>query len=169
MYAAIIKTKAIMKSSILATLCCVGLIFNLTLSGCTSSLSGDTYSRDEARRTQTLRKGTIINIRTVMVEGTDSGVGKYGGAAIGGVIGSRVDGGHGAWAVLGGVIGAIGGGVAGQHAEDFITRKKMLEMTIKEDNGRTIAVVQEEGNEPFNVGDHVNILTGDKGTTRVSH
>ena len=31
----------------------------LTLGGCASSLTGDTYSRDEARAVQTVRYGTI--------------------------------------------------------------------------------------------------------------
>lgn len=167
MYMAIVKV--IMKSSILKALCCLFIALNLALSGCTSTLSGDTYSRDEARRPQTVRQGTIINIRTVTVEGTNSGVGKYGGAAVGGIIGSRVDGGHGAWAALGGVLGAIGGGLAGKGTEELVTRKKMLEITVREDSGRTIAVVQEPGNDSFKIGDHVNILTSNKGVTRISN
>ncbi len=31
----------------------------LTVGGCASSLTGDTYSRDEARKVQTVRMGTI--------------------------------------------------------------------------------------------------------------
>jgi len=151
-------------TSIISCLICI-----MTLSGCTSSLSGDTYSREEARRVHTVRWGTIVDIRMVTVEGTDTGVGKIGGAAVGGILGSRVDHGHGAWAVLGGVIGAIGGGIAGSAAEEAVTRKEMLEMTIREESGRTIVVVQEEGNDSFQIGDHVRILTSNQGVTRISH
>lgn len=150
-------------------LLCSCLICILPLAGCASNLTGDTYSRDEVRRTQTVRSGTITNIRTVNVEGTDSGVGTIGGAAVGGVIGSRIDGGHGAWALLGGIVGALAGGVAGTKAEEVVTRKNMLELTIREDSGRTVVVVQEPGNESFNVGDHVELLTTNQGVTRVRH
>ena len=40
------------------------------LSGCASNLTGDTYSRDEARRVQTVRTGTIVALRPVQIEGT---------------------------------------------------------------------------------------------------
>lgn len=158
-----------MRSTTIRTMICSCLIFILTLSGCASNLTGDTYSREEARRTQTVRMGTIISIRMVTVEGTDSGVGKIGGAVVGGVIGSRVDGGHGAWAVLGGVVGALAAGVAGSKAEEVITRKQMMEMTIEETGGRTIVVVQDPGNDSFNVGDKVKLITTSQGVTRVTH
>jgi outer membrane lipoprotein SlyB len=35
----------------------------LLLGGCQSSLTGDSYSRDEARRVQTVRMGTIESLR----------------------------------------------------------------------------------------------------------
>ncbi|EGH71073.1 17 kDa surface antigen, partial [Pseudomonas syringae pv. aceris str. M302273] len=37
----------------------------LTLGGCTSNLTGDSYSRDEARTVQTVRMGTIESLRPV--------------------------------------------------------------------------------------------------------
>ncbi|MGL4667581.1 MAG: glycine zipper 2TM domain-containing protein [Saezia sp.] len=157
-----------MRSTVITAMICVCITFVLTLSGCASSLSGDTYSREEARQVQTVRTGTIIGIRVVNVEGTDTGVGKVGGAVVGGIIGSRIDHGHGAWAVLGGVVGALGGGIAGSKAEEAMTRKAMLELTIKEDGGRTIVIVQEEGNDDFDVGNKVNIISSSRGVTRVS-
>ncbi len=42
----------------------------LAVSGCASSLTGDTYSRDEARAVQTVRYGTIESLRPVKIEGT---------------------------------------------------------------------------------------------------
>ncbi|CAK7052737.1 Outer membrane lipoprotein SlyB [Saezia sanguinis] len=142
----------------------------LVLAGCASSLTGDVYSRDEARRSQTVRTGVITDIRTVTVEGTDSGVGKIGGAVIGGVAGSTIDGGHGRWAILGGVLGALGGGLLGSTAEERVTRTQALEITVREDSGTTRAVVQEPSSgETFQVGDRVRILTTDRGAARVSH
>ena len=40
----------------------------LILGGCASSLTGDTYSRDEARAVQTVRMGTIESLRPVKIE-----------------------------------------------------------------------------------------------------
>ena len=88
---------------------------------------------------------------------------------IGGIIGSRVDGGHGAWAVLGGTVGALGGSVAGQQSEKWMTKKKAYEITIKEDNGRVRAIVQEPGSDDFRVGDRVEIVTSNRGASRVRH
>jgi outer membrane lipoprotein SlyB len=42
----------------------------LILGGCASSLTGDSYSRDEARAVQTVRMGTIESLRPVKIEGT---------------------------------------------------------------------------------------------------
>ena len=50
------------------------------LGGCTSSLTGDTYSRDEARRVQTVRMGTIVALRPVQIEGTKTPIGAATGA-----------------------------------------------------------------------------------------
>lgn len=142
----------------------------LFMAGCASSLSGDVYSRDQTRTAQTVTQGVITDIRVVTVEGTDSGVGKIGGAIIGGVLGSRVDHGHGAWAIIGGTIGAIGGGLLGTTAEEHLTRVQAYEITVRENNGRVISIVQEvDNNESFQVGDHVRIISGPKGTSRVSH
>lgn len=38
---------------------------SLLLGGCASSLTGDSYSRDEARRVQTVRMGTIESLSTL--------------------------------------------------------------------------------------------------------
>lgn len=142
----------------------------LFLAGCASSLSGDVYSRNEARTAQTVTQGVITNIRVITVEGTDSGVGKIGGAIIGGVIGSRLNHGNGPWAIIGGTAGAIGGGVAGSAVEERLTRTQALEITVREDSGRVIAVVQEPNSrENFNVGDRVRIITGARGAARISH
>jgi len=39
----------------------------MLLTGCQSSLTGDSYSRDEARRVQTVRMGTIEALRPVKI------------------------------------------------------------------------------------------------------
>lgn len=82
----------------------------LAVGGCTSNLTGDSYSRDEARTVQTVRYGTIESLRPVKLEGTKTPIGGGAGAVVGGIAGSGVGGGRGSAvaAVIGAVAGAAG-------------------------------------------------------------
>ncbi|WP_268867414.1 outer membrane lipoprotein [Methylovorus mays] len=135
------------------------------LGACASSNSGSVYSRDEARKVQTVKMGVVESVRTVKLEGTKSPVGTAGGAVVGGVAGSTLGGGKGQ--AIATVLGAIVGGLAGSAAEEGLTRKDGLEITVKLDSGTMIAVVQ-EADDQFQPGERVRILESG-GTTRVSH
>ncbi|MCO7567384.1 glycine zipper 2TM domain-containing protein [Pseudomonas guariconensis] len=140
---------------------------SLLLGGCASNLTGDSYSRDEARRVQTVRMGTIESLRPVKIEGTKTPIGGGAGAIVGGVAGSAVGGGRGS--IVAAVIGAVAGGLAGSAAEEGLTRTQGVEITVREDDGSMRAYVQEvQQNEIFRVGERVRILTVD-GTSRVTH
>jgi outer membrane lipoprotein SlyB len=134
------------------------------IAGCTTSKSGDGYSRDEALREQSVRRGTVQSVRPVTLQGTRSGVGAVAGGAVGGIAGSSV--GEGKTAALGGVLGALGGGIAGQALEEGATRKNAVEITVRLENGDLRAVVQED-KERFVTGQKVRLLT-QNGVTRVS-
>jgi len=139
----------------------------MLLTGCQSSLTGDSYSRDEARRVQTVRMGTIEALRPVKIEGTKTPIGGLAGAAVGGVGGSAIGGGRGS--IVAAVIGAVAGGLAGSAAEEGLTRTQGVEITVREDDGSTRAYVQQvQENEVFRVGERVRIATVD-GTSRVTH
>lgn len=135
------------------------------LAGCASSKSGDVYTRDQTRQVQTVKMGVIESVRQVKIEGTKTPVGTATGAVVGGVAGSTLGGGKGK--ILTTVAGAVAGGLAGSAAEEYITRKDGVELTVKLDNGSMIAIVQEAAEE-FHPGDRVRVLEGG-GTTRVSH
>jgi len=138
----------------------------LALSGCASNLTGDTYSRSEARAPQTVRMGTVESVRLVQIEGTKTNIGTGAGAVIGGVAGSSVGGGRGS--IITGVLGAVAGGMAGAAAEEGITRNQGIEITVREDGGTTRAYVQEvDPNVSFAAGERVRILTVN-GVSRVS-
>lgn len=141
------------------------LVSLFILSGCASSRSGSAYTRDQARQEHTVRMGVVESVRQVQIEGTKSNVGTVSGAAVGGVAGSNI--GKGRGATVGAILGAVGGGIAGAAAEEGITRKDGLEITIKLDNGNLIAVVQ-EADEKFSPGERVRVLSG-HGATRVTH
>ena len=134
------------------------------LTGCASSNSGEVYSRDQARRTQTVQMGTVQAVKNVQIEGTKSGVGAVGGGVAGGVVGSTI--GSGSGSILAAVGGAALGAVGGAVAEEKLTKKNGLEITVKLDSGATIAVVQ-EADVMYSVGERVRVLTGSDGTTRV--
>lgn len=142
------------------------LLLAAFLVGCASSNSGSVYSRDEARKTQTVRMGVVESVRTVRLEGTKSPVGTVAGGAVGGIAGSSIGGG-GRTSAVGAVLGAVVGGLAGSAAEEGLTRKDGLEITVKLDSGTMLAVVQ-EADVQFAPGDRVRLLESG-GTTRVSH
>ena len=138
----------------------------LALGGCASNLTGDTYSRAEARTVQTVRMGTIEALRPVQIEGTKTPIGAGAGAVFGGVAGSGVGGGRGS--TVAAVIGAVAGGLLGAMTEEGLTRTQGVEITVREDDGSLRAYVQEvEENQIFRVGQRVRILTVN-GTSRVT-
>jgi outer membrane lipoprotein SlyB len=142
----------------------VGLL-SLCLGACASSNSGSVYSRDDARKVQTVKTGIVESVRQVKLEGTKTPIGTVAGGAIGGIAGGSV--GHGSGSAIVAVIGAVIGGIAGSAAEEDITRKDALEITVKIDGGALVAVVQ-EADEPFKAGDKVRLIENGE-TTRVSH
>ncbi len=142
----------------------IGMV-SLLLAACASSNSGGVYSRDEARKVQTVRTGVVESVRQVKLEGTKSPVGTVAGGAVGGIAGSSVGGGRGS--AIAAVIGAVAGGLLGSAAEEGFTRKDGVEITVKLDGGTMLAVVQ-EADDTFKAGERVRLLESG-GTTRVSH
>jgi len=131
-----------------------------------STLSGDSYSREEARRVQTVEYGQIVALRPVVLEGTKTPIGTIAGAAIGGIAGSAV--GQGKGSDIAAVVGAVAGGIAGASVEEAATRSQAVEITVKTQRGDTIAIVQQtSAQDDFKVGDSVRLLSSG-GTTRVS-
>ena len=138
----------------------------IMLGGCMSTLTGDSYSRDEARRPQTVQFGMVEYVRPVVIEGTKTGIGAGTGAVVGGIGGSTVGGGKGAAVAT--VLGAVAGGVAGGMAEEAATKKQGVEVTVRLDSGQIVAIVQQVNPATtFHVGDRVRVLTLN-GETRVA-
>lgn len=140
-------------------------LLSVLLAACASSNSGSVYSRDEARKVQTVKTGVIESVRQVKLEGTKSPVGTIAGGAVGGIAGSSIGGGRGS--AIAAVIGAVAGGLAGSALEEGVTRKDGVELTVKLDGGGLIAIVQ-EADEIFAAGERVRILESG-GVSRVSH
>ena len=143
----------------------LALVATLGMAGCASNLSGDTYSRGEARRAMVVKFATVQSVRLVKLEGTKSPVGTVAGGAIGGIAGSGVGGGRGS--AVAGVIGAVAGGLAGSAIEEGVTRSQGVEVTVRLDGGRYLAVVQQDAGENFRPGERVRLVQ-DGGTMRVT-
>lgn len=148
----------------------VPALLTTVLAGCASGLGSGDYERKEARRVYEVKMGVVESVRSVKLEGTASGVGATAGGVVGGVVGgvagSEVGGGKGK--AVGAVLGAVVGGVAGAAAEEAATRKPGLEITVRLDSGRTIAVVQEDTGEKFAPGERVRMLESG-GQARITH
>jgi outer membrane lipoprotein SlyB len=137
----------------------------LGLSGCASGLGGSDYERTTARRVYEVKMGVIESLRPVKLEGTKSGVGGLAGGAIGGIAGSGVGGGRGG--AVSTVLGVVAGGLAGAALEEGGTRKPGLEIVVRLDSGRLLAVIQEDKGEAFQVGERVRLLES-RGEARIS-
>ena len=139
----------------------------IAITGCASNLSGDSYSRDEARTPQQVQYATVEQVRPVKIEGTKTPIGAGAGAVIGGVAGSTAGGGRGS--AVAAAVGTVAGGLLGAAAEEGITREQGVEVTVRYANGQSAAIVQAASkDETFRVGDKVRVLSGN-GNTRVSH
>ena len=117
---------------------------------------GNDYERVETRRAYEVRMGEVVSVRSVKIEGTESGVGAASGGVIGGIAGSTA--GRGRGSMVGAVLGAVVGGIAGAATEEAVTRENGVEVTVRLDFGRTLAVVQADKGEQFMVGERVRIL-----------
>ena len=135
-----------------------------TLAAC-STTSPDVVQRGDAQRMSTVQDATVLSIRPVTVDGSQSGIGGVTGAVAGGVAGSSV-GGHREGAVVR-VLGAVAGAVIGNAVERSATKEDAVEILVQLRNGERRAIVQAKGTEVLNPGDPV-ILVSTGGKTRVT-
>lgn len=136
------------------------------LTGCAQpGLGGGNYTRSQVRGEQTVRLGTVESVRDVVIDARQEGTGALIGAGLGGIAGSTVGGGNRANAA-GAIAGAVVGAIAGSAIEKSANDRKGVEVTVRLEGGKLIAITQEK-DEDFRVGDRVRILSG-QGATRVS-
>jgi len=142
------------------------ILLTFILSGCYSNLSGDTYSREEARKVQKVEYATLEHIRPVVIEGTKTPIGAAVGAVAGGIAGSAI--GRNKGSQVASVIGATIGGIMGASIEEQTTRTQGEELTLRLEDGQVISVIQAVSQrQQFSVGQRVRILRS-QGNVRVS-
>ena len=132
----------------------------LLLAAC-STTSPDVVQRADAQRLSTVQDATVLSIRPVTVEGTQSGMGSVAGGVVGGVAGASVGGRR--EGIIVGVLGAVAGAVAGNAIERSATREDAVEILLQMRNGERRAIVQARGSETLMPGDAVIlVMTGSK-------
>ena len=130
------------------------------LAACTTT-SPDVVSRYDAQRMSVVRDGTVVSIRPVTVEGSQSGGGGVAGGVVGAVAGSSV-GGSREGAIVG-VLGAVAGAVLGNAIERSSTREAAVEILVQLRNGERRSIVQAQGAETLLPGDPVVVtMTGNR-------
>jgi outer membrane lipoprotein SlyB len=133
------------------------LAVSLALMACASS-SPDVIQRGDAQRMAQVQDGVVLSVRTVTVDGSQSGV----GATVGGVVGAI--GGYGGSGVqreaqVLGVLAGVAGAAAGNVIERMSTREEAVEILVRLKNGENRAIVQAKAAEVFVPGDPVIIVT----------
>ena len=135
-----------------------------SLAACTTT-SPDVVQRGQAQRLANVQDATVLSVRPVTVDGSQSGVGAVTGGVLGGVAGSTRSSGREQVAI--GVIGAVAGAVIGNVIERSATREDAVEILLQLRNGDRRAIVQAKAGETFMAGDPV-ILVTTEGRTRVT-
>ena len=131
------------QSQSLRTTAIVGvLLAAAALAGCQSNPPvGDTVRRNEVQNMQTVEFGVVTQVRPVNIQPNSTAVGTTTGAVVGGMAGNAVQSGTGA--------------------------RQGVEVTVRLDSGRTVAVIQEGSPDAFRPGDRVRVMS-DGQNTRVS-
>ncbi|MDE2616463.1 MAG: hypothetical protein KGL73_05495 [Burkholderiales bacterium] len=137
----------------------------LVLTGCASS-SPDVIQRGDAQRLSTVVDAVVLSVRPVTVEGSQSGVGAATGGVVGGLAGYGSGSGQREAQVIG-ILGAAAGAVAGNVIERAGTREEAYEILVQLKNGERRALVQGKGEEMFQPGDAVILITS-SGKVRVA-
>jgi outer membrane lipoprotein SlyB len=129
----------------------------ILVAGCTTS-NPDMIARGDTQRMAQVEDATVLSVRTVTVDGSQSGI----GAGIGGIVGAI-----GGYAGSGvqregqvlGVLAGVAGAAAGNAIERFATKEDAVEILVQLKNGERRAIVQAKGVEVLAAGDPAIIVT----------
>ena len=118
----------------------ISILFAMFMVSCSySSLRPEVVDRSDAQRMQTVIFATVVSIDRVILSGDGD---------------------------TGGVLGALVGSAVGSKMGDAATRKPAIELLLDLDSGKTVSIIQEEGDYSFAVGQRVKIIKN-KGKSRV--
>jgi len=101
--------------------------------------------------------GTVVAISAARQEGHGTGIGAVGGAVAGGVVGNQFGSGNGRTAMT--LLGALGGGLAGNSVEKHIRSTTSYSVRVRMENGKTRYFTYHEA-PPFQQGQRVRVQNG---------
>lgn len=101
--------------------------------------------------------GTVEAISAVKQEGHGTGIGAVGGAVAGGVVGNQFGRGGGRTAMT--LLGALGGGLAGNSVEKHLRSETDYSVRVRMENGHTRTFTYKNP-PPFQQGERVHIQNG---------
>ena len=136
----------------------------LALSACATS-NPNVVPVYQAQRVSHVYDATVLTVRPVTIDGSQSGVGAGAGAIVGGIAGSAIGGGNGA--AIATVLGAVVGGVAGNAIERDSTTQNGVEIIVQMRDGQRRAVIQGVTGDAWAPGDPV-ILIVSGGNARIA-
>jgi outer membrane lipoprotein SlyB len=137
----------------------------LALTACATS-SPDVIQRGDAQRLSSVVDAVVLSVRTVTVDGSQSGVGAATGGVVGGLAGYAAGSNQREGQIIG-ILAATAGAVAGNVVERVGTREEAYEILVQLKNGDRRAIVQAKGSEVFAAGEPV-ILVTTSGKVRVA-
>ncbi|WP_321908955.1 MULTISPECIES: glycine zipper 2TM domain-containing protein [unclassified Paraburkholderia] len=101
--------------------------------------------------------GTVVAISEAKQEGHGTGIGAVGGAVAGGVVGNQFGSGNGRTAMT--LLGALGGGFAGNSVEKHLRSTTTYSVRVRMENGKTRYFTYHEA-PPFQQGERVRVENG---------
>lgn len=146
----------------------LGLVALMGVSACTTTTNdpnhGAVYTTTASQRAQNVQSGVITSVRTVELRSDGAQfAGALVGGALGGLAGNQLGGGSGKDILT--VAGAVGGAVAGARVGEQQGRSLAQEWTVRLNNGRVVAVVQ---NGRFYIGQPVYVNIDNQGRARIT-
>ncbi len=127
------------------------------LAACGDRFSPDVYATRAVQQADKVEQGIIVGVRQVRVSAEGS-TGAAAGAAAGGVLGAQAPGG-GIVSALGGVGGALVGGIIGKGAEHTVVDTNAYEYIVRT-SGNALMRVTQQDREPLRRGQQVLLIMG---------
>lgn len=112
----------------------------LTVNACTSNIGANQYATSSTGQVNRAMECTVLSVRQVVVQ-SDNNAGMMVGGAAGGVAGTLL-GGNDTTKILGGIGGAVVGGLAGDLAQEGLSKQAGYEYIVKTTNGNVMTVTQ---------------------------
>ena len=131
----------------------------LPLAGCGNGYSPDVYATRAVQQANKVEQGVIVGVRQINISAGGE-TGAAAGAAAGGVIGAQSP--SGIFSALGGVGGAMIGGLAGSAVEHRIVDTVAHEYVVRVTGKAELISVTQRDERPLAVGQKVLVIAGNQ-------